>query len=149
MNIAAIVTDTVLSQNTFYLFKTFNQLSEQGYSPFCFYSSLSNLPISPSFAVLNIHNAHFFSRGPIIATNIENAKLMLKLPIKAKKYLYLWDLEWLRGSYNYIQNVDILRNSNIQLIARSESHAQNIQNYCTRTVEHIISNWEIEGIKKL
>lgn len=153
MNIASFIDNTSLSQNLFYMTKTFNQLGKENISPFCFYSNLSTQDIKPEFAVMNCYYANHYYNGPSIATSISSLKILSSLNIKSRKYFYCWDLEWLRlgdpDSMNYSDNMGLFRNEYITIIARSESHARCIENYTNRKISHIIEDWDYNQIKDL
>lgn len=86
--------------------------------------------------------------GAVMATTFESAFFLSKLPI-SKRFFYVWDLEWLRnnGPKNYIHNLSLLQDNSIQLIARSDSHAKLIGNYCNRKVSQIIENFQYENLQ--
>lgn len=153
MKIASIVDSTALSQSIFYMNKTFNRLAEDSISPFCFYVNLSTQAIKSQFSTLNCYYAPHYSGGPILATSLSTLAILINLNIKADKYFYCWDLEWLYlenpEAINYSDNIGLLNNAYITIVARSKSHAELIENYTNRTVNHIISDWDYEGIKGL
>jgi len=150
MNIASIVDNTNLSQNIFYMTKTFNKM--KNISPFCFYVNLSTQAVKTNFAIMNCYYANHYSGGPIIATSLHTLSIMSKLNIGAPKFFYCWDLEWLRHHKNpasYSDNMGLFENEYISIIARSNSHAECIENYTNRKVSHIIENWDHNQIMEL
>jgi hypothetical protein len=149
MKIAAFVDSMALSQNIFYMTKTFNKLGTDKISPFCFYSNLSTQAVGPDFAVMNCYYGNHYSGGPAVATSIETLKILHNLNIKARKFFYCWDLEWLRNPQNYSDNIGLFRNEYISIVARSESHARCIENYTNKKVSHIIEDWNYEEVKEL
>ena len=45
--------------------------------------------------------------------------------------------------------VNVMRNDNISLLARSESHAKIIENFCNRPVLSILDDWNYKQLEKL
>lgn len=153
MKIASIVDSTALSQNVFYMNKTFNRLAEDSISPFCFYINLSTQAVKSNFSTLNCYYGNHYSGGPILATSLSTLAILINLNIKADKFFYCWDLEWLylenSNSISYSDNIELFRNAYITLVARSKSHAELIENYANKKVSYIISDWDYEKIKGL
>ncbi len=92
------------------------------------------------------HDAWSFS-GSIMATSLDSARFILDMPAD-KLYYYIWDLEWLRGgiTQNYIATLMLLQNEKLNLITRSTSHSQMIENYCNRP-SLVIENFEYEKLQ--
>jgi hypothetical protein len=153
MKIGAVVRNLALTQSNYYMIKTFNSIGSFGIEPYAFYSELSSTGVSTNFSVMNVYYLSDFYNGVLIANDIESAKIMLDIKTNAKMFLYLWDLEWLRlntsAILDYNETVSVLRNDNIELIARSSSHAKAIENYCNRKVSCIIDDWNINEIRGL
>jgi len=74
---------------------------------------------------------------------------MLKTSNNADKYLYLWDIEWLDRVINHRVACDILRNDRLKIIARSESHAKIIENYCNVKPIGVVDDWNRNQLKEL
>tara|TARA_B100000700_G_scaffold203608_1_gene223878 strand:+ start:5218 stop:5682 length:465 start_codon:yes stop_codon:yes gene_type:complete len=148
--IAAILDTLAASQNSFYLIKEFNKLHKNyEYSPVCFYNNLSATPVKTFFACMNVSYYSYFD-GVTIATSIETADTILKTKNRSeKKFLYLWDLEWIRGSmdFNYVNSV--LSDPNLAIISRSNSHKQLIENYCNKEVSGIVQDWNMEQLEEI
>jgi len=147
--ISAILDTLSASQNSFYLIKEFNKLQEDNqYSPVCFYSNLSATPIKTHFACMNIS---YYSRfdGVTIATSIDTANTAIKTNNNSKKFLYLWDVEWIRKpmDFNYVNSV--LSNDDIAIISRSNSHSDLIKNYCNKEVAGVVQDWDMEQLEKI
>jgi hypothetical protein len=146
MKIAAIVESMNVSQNMFYMTKCFNKMLNDDISPTCFYLNLSSLTSWPLFSYQNICYASGFFDGVMVATSLETAKVLSKINTNAHKYLYLWDLEWLRSPQNYLENLELL--NSMDIISRSTSHSSNIENYCDKK-SIVIEDWNYESIKEL
>lgn len=150
MRIASIVDDLSLSQGAFYMIKNFNKLGEDlNNQPFCFYNNLSSITTTPLFSIAHVYYANYFYNGNMICTSMNTLKILSNIHTNSKKFFYVWDLEWLRGNYNYIENVKLMRNDKIELIARSEHHAKCIKEYCNKAPCAIIEDWNLEKLKVL
>lgn len=150
MKIAAIVDDLLLSQNSFYLIKNFNALGQNNkHQPYCFYHNSSGRPIKPLFSIMHVYYATYFYSGKLIATNFSTLRTLLNIHTNSEKYFYVWDPEWLREGFDYVENVRLMRDKSIKLIARSKSHASLITNYCNKPVSHIIENWDYRELEKI
>jgi|TARA_R110000824_G_scaffold244924_1_gene433941 hypothetical protein len=148
-SVAAIIEDLSASQNSFYMIKEFNKLSaRKDMSMSMFYVRPSMPVIKPFFSCRNISFLSGFN-GTAIATNIANAKILLKSHNNCKKYLYMWDLEWLKIPSNFSDVCDTLLDKRLNLIARSESHASVVKNFCNKDVVAIIDNWNMNQILSL
>ena len=112
-----------------------------------FFEELSPRCIDCLCAVMNITELFSYT-GTLISTNLNNTQLAIKTIGKINKFFYIWDLEFIRNSRNYTQNVSIYRNSNIKLIARSNEHSIAIKNYCGREPELIMPDLSFKMIKK-
>ena len=147
--IAAILDTLSASQSSFYLIKEFNKLQgDNQYSPVCFYNNLSATPVKTHFACMNIsYYSHF--DGVTITTSIDTANTAIKTNNNSKKFLYLWDMEWLRNpmDFNYVNSV--LSNDDIAIISRSNSHSDLIKNYCNKEVAGVVQDWNMEQLEKI
>ena len=81
-----------------------------------------------------------------IATCLEDCNILLRTHNNSLKCLYLWDIDWLVNTVHYRPACDILHNQNLYLIARSQSHATIIENFCNRKCDTIIDNWNLNQI---
>lgn len=84
--------------------------------------------------IMNVSETVFFS-GKLIATTLFSAQYILHSLQNVDKKYYVYDMEWLRGRNNFIDNMKILRNPELSLYTRSEEYAQLIKNYCNRDVK--------------
>lgn len=147
-SIAALLNNLSISQNSYNMIKSFNQLSGNQNNVCCFYHNLSSPPVEPLFAMMNIYYLNLF-KGSVIATSLHTAQTLLNLNTKVNKYLYLWDLEWLTRPVRYEHALNILTNKDLKIIARSESHAKVIENFCNKKVCGIVDNWESEKLLQI
>jgi len=141
INISAVIEDLGTSQKAFYLIKEFNKISSNVNVCASVFFERPAIPVTkPLFACRSISflSAH---NGTSIATTIQEADRLLKSNNSAKKYLYLWDLEWLEQPVYFSAACSVLRDERLGIIARSESHAHAITNFCNKEVCGIVDNW--------
>jgi hypothetical protein len=84
--------------------------------------------------------------GIIIPTTMEEAEIALRASNNSKKFLYLWDLDWLENPVYFSTAMDILRNERLNIIARSSSHSDLIENFCNKRPVGIVDNWKMEQL---
>lgn len=148
MKIASLVSDISISQSSYCMIKEMNKLCSNAISLCCFYLNISPAPININFALMNCYYLPFWN-GHIFSTNLETANILKKMNNKANKYLYLYDLEWLRVNSNFEENISILRDPSLTLIARSLDHADAIENYCNKRPRHILKDWDSETLLEI
>jgi len=146
INITAVLEDLGPSQKAFYFIKNFNELSRnQNFSCSAF---LCNIGVPVTKPLFSCSSVSFFSDyfGIAMSTTIAEADMLLKSHNNSKKYLYLWDMEWLTRSMNYSQVCNILLDKRLKIIARSKSHAQIIENFCNKKPIGIVEDWNKEQL---
>ena len=138
-NIAAILHDLGPSQKSFYMIKEFNKLAAlKNFSVSAFYSRPA-MPVTQPF----------FSCRNIVATSLPDADILLKSHNNAKKYLYLWDIEWLISPMSFSAASDVLLDERLNIITRSKSHASVIENFCNKKIVGIVDNWNLNQLLNL
>jgi hypothetical protein len=110
-----------------------------------FYTQYVTPVVRPLVAQFTIDKVYDFM-GTLIATDIYTASLILNT--KARKVLFINDLEWINKPSNFLANINILKNPDFTLVCRSKSHADVIQNYCGRTAQ-IVDNFNLIKIMEI
>ena len=150
MNIGIVTNDFSCSQLSFYLVRNINlecnSSTENDYMGF--FENLSSNVMEPSFCVMNISEIWGF-KGILVATSASTALTIIKAVTQSKKYFYVWDLEWLRNPDNYHTLLTIYRHPEINLIARSETHAKVIENFCNKPVVGIMDDFNLSDLKEI
>jgi hypothetical protein len=149
MNIAAIVDNLGPSQKSFYLIKEFNKTLSQNDLCVSVFFKRASVPVIP--AMFSCKSVSFLSgyHHTAIATTIDEASILLKSNNNANKFLYLWNLEWLTYPSKYSAITNILRDSRLKIIARSESHEAMIYNFCNKKTVGIVDNWNVSQLLSL
>jgi hypothetical protein len=143
MNLGIMLPDLSASQLAFEVINQANKLSFEGkYECILFPLGIGTICVKPNVAILNPAEVYDF-KGVLIATNLHSASVLCNLKNNARKLFYIWDLEYLRGKVDYVSNIQTYANPKIELICRSEFHAQMIENYCNRK-PRIVKNCNIK-----
>lgn len=109
--------------------------------PYLFYKNLPSPVIPPACSMMNWFDIWGFD-GLTIATDIDGADSLIKAVGPTKKVFYVWDLEWLRPwGRNFLYNVGVYRN--IDLVCRSDEHANTLSKYCNRTDIDVIEDFNL------
>jgi len=115
-----------------------------------FVEDITPICVPPTFVIMQLAEA-WAQRGITIATNLSTALKLRDFPGPCAKFFYVWDLEWLRGHgnryYEFYQSV--YSNTALELIARSQTHADLLTNCFNRKVNHIIEDCNIIQFKSI
>jgi hypothetical protein len=149
MNIAAVIEHLGPSQKSFYLIKEFNKAINRKDMCVSVFFQKSTVPVVPlMFSSKSVSFLSGFHHNAV-CTTISEADMLLKSSNNANKYLYLWDLEWLYLPQNYNSICNVLLDDRLSIIARSESHAQLIENFCNKRPIGILDNWNLNELVRI
>lgn len=146
INIAAVIEHLGPSQKSFYLIKEFNKAVRNNNICVSAFFQKSTVPVTP--LMFSSKSCSFLSgfHHNAISTTISEADILLKSSNNAKKYLYLWDLEWIYEPQNYSTICNVLLDRRLSIIARSDSHAKLIENFCNKKPIATLDNWNIDKL---
>lgn len=143
-SIAVIVDKWECSQLCFLVSQWFNKIIEESNIDCVVFCKDSDPPfIQTNFSIMNISELYSFG-GLAISTNIENTKTLIKSCINANKIFYVWELEFIKNK-NYLDNLSVFNNKEIELITRSKEYSDEIKNLCNRK-SSVIENFNIKEI---
>lgn len=146
-----LLPDTGASQLSYCVINGLNKLCLTNPEIDCvvFYENQHKNCLPANFSIMQIFEC-WGSSEPIIATTISTAKKLLHFPCR-KKLFYVWDLEWIRepNTKKYEDYSDVYANKSIELIARSESHKEIIENAFNRPVKYIVPDFETSKILEI
>lgn len=148
MNIGILVDNLNASDKNYFMIREANKASSKD-SIYCFYHNLSNTVIPPNFATMGVSEAQYFSdpKGLLISTSFDTLTTLCQIITPARKYHYMWDLEWLRSPHDYMGQINQLKQVN-GIICRSDEHSRAIFNYCN--IDSIINRkWDFKCLRKL
>jgi hypothetical protein len=133
------------TQEAFYIVNQCNKaVATYTHDPIVFFQEPDAPCLDPVFTIMNVYEAWTF-KEPLIATTLNLATKLAKLPMAPKKLFYMWDLEWLRmQNKNFQQLADLYRNPAFKIIARSKSHADLIANCWNVDVVGVVENFDLD-----
>lgn len=99
-----------------------------------FYEDLMPNLLSPTCPVMNISDVKYFRTGRIVCFSLSSASLLLKSVNHIEPILYLYDLPWLRGHADYMENLKIMRA--LPVYTRSDEYARLASNYANIKCVH-------------
>ena len=113
--------------------------------PIVFFLEYGAQPKTCLFAKMQAEEVYCYSH-PVIDTDIKTAELLIECPLPTKKFLYLWDMDWLYspekfGIYNKVfQSMDI--------ITRCKSHSELVKQ-CWLKDNYIIEDFNYVELQRL
>lgn len=108
---------------------------QKGKDRYClYYENLMQHYRPIPFPVMNISESVYFS-GKLIATSLFSASYILSNLNHTRKLLFCNDLEFLRGRTDFMQNISVYRNPELELYTRSEDYAKLLSNYTNKEVK--------------
>lgn len=116
--------------------------------PVIFREELSHINRRPLCGVMHVHNAWRYN-GICISTDISTTKTLISCACPTRKFFLIWNLEWLYQDnlvYEMMRNVYL--SPEVELIARSESHAKIIEK-AWRKPKLIVEDLNVTQIQSL
>lgn len=129
MNIGFVVNNLANSELSYDLLSSLHSQSgkSNNESYYIFYQNISPPVVNLPCVGMNITGVSNFT-GKLIACGLDSAIIVDSNNSNTENYLYLWDLPWLHSVTNYAVCVSLL--NKFKIFVRSESHKQNLYNYC-------------------
>lgn len=119
------------------------QVNQPGPHDFVLFQRQPAPPISRFYTSVFPINEIYNSKCNLIATDLDSARYLTKLPRSTRKVFYPWNLEWKKHGNNYLETISILQDPRIEVIARSPDHASYINLF--REVDGIIEDFNLAG----
>jgi len=111
-----------IDQPSYTIIEQLNKISKK-YSPIVFFLDYSNTLQTPLFAKMPMEQSIYF-RNPVIATCLETAQILMNSVGPTKRFLYLWNLDWLYYNDAEKKYREIYAASSLNFIVRSLEHAK-------------------------
>ena len=149
INIAAVVEHLGPSQKSFYMINEFNKTLSALNLCASVFTVKPAIPVIPT--MFSCRSVAFMSgyHHNLFATTIGEANTLLKGNNRAAKFLYLWDLSWVDSPMNYNEVCSVLRDDRLKIIARSEDHAEMIDNFCNKKTVGVVDNWNLDSLVEM
>jgi len=109
-----------------------------------FFEDFAPTILKPVFGLFNASEI-FSYEGTLISTTISNTKCMIKTMKPERKIFYIWELEWLKNEKDYLENIKVYQNKDIELVTVSEDYAKEINNYCNR-LPRVVKRFNLKEI---
>ncbi len=157
IKIGFVVKDLAPSQLSYFLTDSLNKsCSETFDEDYLVFAQNKSTKTKPNnFSIINSAEIWGFD-GILIATCVPTATEVMQCVNAAKKYFYIWDLEWCRAHLmgmsqrrDYAKTVRAFSHPSMNLIARSESHSRVIKNYCGKDVCGIVDDFNMQDFKQV
>lgn len=111
-----------------------------------FVENIVQIPFQQYFPIMSMYYAYNY-KGPLVATSLTTAKKLINLPLRNQKFFYIWDLEWTQiKDKKYMELAEIYKNEDVNLLARSETHARLIEKAWDRDVLGIVPDFRIKEL---
>jgi len=107
-----------------------------------FFESAVRPCIQPAFACMQLAEGWNYD-GVVVATSLQTARAVLNFPHPKSRYFYVWDLEWLRYPCVYRDVQAIYGSPQLRLIARSQDHAELIEDVWNTRVHGIAADFKV------
>jgi hypothetical protein len=131
------------SELSYFAIKSANEVVSKGIDVVGFYKNVGVPTIKPMFACMQFAES-FSYYGDIVATSFNTALAVMTNPFPKKRYLYLWDLDWLRKPAPYDYYAKVYLNKEFILVARTSHAAKVIAQCWNREVAFINHDFNLE-----
>jgi len=154
LKIGVILSHAGASQSAYCTIRNFNLMLQKqcNIAPIIFYENLSRPCLNTSFSVMSISEIFGFD-GICIATSISSASRLLKTTGKLKKYLYLWDTEWLRvpaqQPFSFSEIYNIYSNPKLTIIPRCENHKVLMESLFNIKTTDVVEDFDLKQLFKV
>lgn len=92
-------------------------------------------PYDISNPIFPIHNVNDYI-GDLYVFSLDHAKIAMNVLSPVTVHFIAWDLEWLYGKTNYLENIEIYRK--VDHLYCRPGHATALKNYCNREPKWIL-----------
>jgi hypothetical protein len=132
MNLAFIVNNLGVSEQNYQIINLVEKINKTTNHaiPHIFFENLAPPLVNPNCLTMNISGLSNFG-GKVVCFDINSAQSVYNNNSNTENWLYLWDLPWLGNLLHYTACLNLL--SEFKIVARSESHKQNIENFTGRS----------------
>ena len=149
MKLNFLVDNVGASQLGYCLIRNLNKLSDEcaDVSPIIFYADIEEPCVRPvKFPMMQLVEL-WNQPGPTIATSFSTAVRLLSMPRPGPRFLYVWDLEWIRMRPKVWNGLNsIMCDPDLHLIARCEDHVEAIEACFNVKVPYAIEDFNMKKI---
>ena len=143
-----VLTDKIhFNQQSIFLVKNLNELNKtENCCIFC--NEMYERPLDICFNIMQQTKSYSFE-GTLITDNLLLTQCLHHNIYTKKKYYYVWNLDWmLLDNLRFSQLGVPFFNDEIELIARSESHAEVLEQLFKKP-KYIMEDWDWEVLQRI
>lgn len=146
MKAGILIRSLGMNQMSYQMTTQLNQISQlpDYWDISVFYNEYEPIIGTPFFACYQQIGVWTFD-GPVMATDLTTAKILINALRPPKKYFYLWNLEWLYQPHAVAELQNVYCHPKLELIARSQEHADLISKLWKKPVA-IIEDFNYEQL---
>lgn len=136
------------SQLNYSIISNVNKFMKSNYKTdiICFYENVVKQSMPLDFACMQAIELWGYD-GPVVATNLNLALDICKIPSISKRYFYIWDLEWVyMDDKNYNKLLEVYSNPDLTLITRNKDYADLLKSVWNIKVDEIVEDFNIEKL---
>ena len=143
-----VLTDKIqFNQQSIFLVKNFNQLNETN-NCCIFCNEMHNRPVDVHFNIMQQTKSYCF-QGTLITDSLLLTQSLHYNIYTKKKYYYVWNLDWIHLEKLRFSQLKIpFYNNEIELIARSQSHAEVLEQLFKKP-KYIMEDWDWKVLKRI
>ncbi len=135
MNLGLVVPHLAPSQLRDEVFDIINRNKKTTNNSFTLFFENAAPCFSPVIApIMNVSELKHF-RGRAIHFSLSSPEFTINSLYPIDSILYSYDLDWLSGKNDFVENVKLYRNENLRLITRSNEYANLLSKYANKKVE--------------
>lgn len=135
------------NQQSIFLLKNFNELNQTN-SCCIFCNEMHHRPVDIHFNIMQQIQSYSFE-GTLVTDSILLAQNLHYNIYTKKKYYYVWNLDWMNLENLQVSQLDVpFYNDEIELIARSQSHA-NLLEKLFKKPKYIMEDWDYSVLKRI
>jgi hypothetical protein len=143
-----VLTDKIqFNQKSIFLVKNFNQLNKTN-NCCIFCNEMHNRPVDVHFNIMPQIKSYCF-QGTLITDSLLLTQVLHYNIYTKKKYYYVWNLDWIHLDNLFFGQLKIpFYNNEIELIARSQSHADLLEKLFKKP-KYIMEDWDWKVLQRI
>lgn len=145
------VSDFGASQLNYLIVNNVNEYLKDNYKTdiIGFYENLTKYSLNPQFSCMQSVEMWGYD-GTVIATNLNAASDIIKIPTVKNRIFYIWDLEWVHLMDKNYEALDaVYTNPKLVLATRCDDYAQLIEKMWNVKVQHVIEDFNVKELMEI
>lgn len=147
MKTACLLQDTNLSEKNYQVLTECNNVVNTSLDDcIILTNNVSSKCIKNDCSVINSSEISNFSDGLAIAFDTDSAIILQRAVIRCVKVLYLWDLNFLYKTFDFVKLAELFNSPELVLVTRSKTHDRLIENMFGRKSDFIVEQFRLDKI---